>query len=123
MCACVHVIERKGALDLPAVVRDSKPARKSGGGTGKIRVGTRDIQYTILLLIKVLICSHDSPSARIIPEGANGEMPKIAHLCIQKAATHRHLIQSTPFKYQSVAGIESYPSVCPVLCGSLCVLR
>jgi ribosome-associated toxin RatA of RatAB toxin-antitoxin module len=49
-------------------------------------------------------------------------MPEIAHCCIQKAATHSHFIRSTPFEYQIVADIESYPSMCPVLCGSLNVL-
>jgi ferredoxin len=51
------------------------------------------------------------------------KMPENAHYCIQKAATHSHLIWLTSFEYQIVAGIESYPSMCPVLCGSLCVLR
>ena len=55
--------------------------------------------------------------------GSTEEMPENVHFGIQQAATHSHFIRSTPFEYQSVAGIESYPSTCPVLRGSLCVLR
>jgi len=55
--------------------------------------------------------------------GLTEEMPENAHFFIQKAATHSHFIRSTPFWYQIVAGIESYPSMSPVLRGSLGVLR
>jgi len=30
-------------------------------------------------------------------EGSTEEMPENVHFCIQKAATHSHFIQSTPF--------------------------
>ena len=88
--------------------------------------------YTVVVSLTYAPChvpffnlrKHHKITVRcIFSEGSTEEMPENVHFCIQKAATHSHFIQLTPFQYPSVLDIESYPSMCPVLSGSLCVLR
>ena len=87
---------------------------------GEKGIGTGGEGYLKHIANKSVFFSISTP---ISQRGLTEEMPENAHFCIQKAATHSRSIRSTTLYYQSVAGIESDPSMCPVLCGSLCVLR